>query len=163
MKCYYTIYMAIMCLTVVNLYSKSSSEKNNKKIIKQQIIEEIKNGRKNLSGVDLSYTDLSHLDLSNADLSNAKLMSANCEYTNLDGANLHKANLTAANFEDATLKNADLSGACLKRTNFNYADLTDTIINNSTTMRDTTFYCTTGVSHHKKWHEKVREWFKTTF
>ena len=72
------------------------------------IVDEIKNGRKDLSCADLSDTDLHNVDLSDVDLSDADFSNAD-----LRDADLRYADFSNADFSNADLSGADLSGADL--------------------------------------------------
>ena len=82
------------------------------------LIEEIKNGRRNLYGANLRGADLTEANLSEANLSEANLY-----WANLRGANLHGADLRGANLHGADLYGANLRGADLRGANLHGADL----------------------------------------
>ena len=95
---------------------------------KNELIAEIKKGKKDLSGADLSGANLRDADLHGADLRDADLAYANLRAANLWAANLRAADLSGAdlsgaNLRDANLRDADLSGANLHGANLRDADL----------------------------------------
>ncbi len=117
---------------------------------KSQLIAEIRNGRKDLRGVDLSGVDLRGVDLSGVDLRAtnlygvdlcganlskailyiADLRRANLRGADLRGANLRDANLRGTNLYGANLYGADLYWADLCLTNLSGANLTNTTLPN---------------------------------
>lgn len=76
-----------------------------------------------IKAVSLAWAELSHDDLSGLDLSGLDLSYANLKFTNLSNANLTNTNLS-----NACLIGADLTGAILDNTNFQYADLSYTTL-----------------------------------
>ena len=99
----------------------------------QQIVEEIRNGRKNLAGANLVGANLARADLQGADLDGADLVGSNLVRANLaraalrgadlDGADLARANLVGSNLVRANLARADLARADLRGANLRVADL----------------------------------------
>ena len=90
------------------------------------IIDEIKAGRKDLTGVDLRGADLYSADFRNADLTGADLRCAKLYDTDFRNADLTGADLRCANLCNADFRNADLSGVDLRCANLYSADLRDT-------------------------------------
>lgn len=98
-----------------------------------QIIKEINEKHKHLSGANLRGVNLREANLENAnlygtdlsytDLRGADLQYANLSYVNLTNADLHKANLHDANLENANLYGANLSGADLRETTLEHVNL----------------------------------------
>ena len=80
---------------------------------KKQLIEEIRNGKRDLCEANLGWADLRGADLREADLREAYLLQAN----------LSKANLREADLREADVRRADLRGADLRSANLSSADL----------------------------------------
>ena len=91
--------------------------------------------RANLTNAYLYYANLAYANLTDANLSYANLTYANLTGADLTGANLTGANLTGANLTGAILRHANLSGVDLIKSELEYADLTDTILDENEQCR----------------------------
>ena len=80
------------------------------------IVDEIRNGRKDLSNANLRGANLRYANLSNADLRGANLCEADLSGANLCDAGLRYANLSGANLSGASLSGANLCEARLSCT-----------------------------------------------
>jgi uncharacterized protein YjbI with pentapeptide repeats len=89
------------------------------------ILNEIKEGKRDFSGVDWSgkYVSQYCKFLCGVNLQGANLAQANFISVSLKNANLQDANLTGADFMSAVLYQADLRGCTLNGVNFGFADL----------------------------------------
>lgn len=84
---------------------------------KEKIVEAIRNGKKDLSRIDVSGEQLFNLDLEGAELLGADMTDCDLTHCNLRGADLTKAKLA-----NARLWNTDLTGANLTEADFSRAD-----------------------------------------
>ena len=96
----------------------------------QQLIDDLKQGKRNLKDTDCAELDLSGLDLSNTDLRdsnffNCELRCVNFTEADLGSANFKGANLRTANLTDADLNHANLSGTDLCHVSLEGANLKD--------------------------------------
>ncbi|MEL4896020.1 pentapeptide repeat-containing protein [Crocosphaera sp. Alani8] len=113
----------------------------------QQLINDLKQGKRNLKDTDWAELDLSGLDLSNTDLrdsnffncelrcvnfTEADLGSANFKGANLRTANLANTDLHNANLSDTDLCHVSLEGANLKDTKFQRVKCYRTLLRNTT-------------------------------
>ena len=88
-----------------------------------ELVREIRQGRKFLRGADLRGADLRGANLRVANLQGASLQGANLRGADLRGANLRVANLRMANLREANLQGASLRGADLREANLQGASL----------------------------------------
>lgn len=108
-----------------------------KKLTREEVLEKISNGDRDLSGLDLSKinlscTNLHHVDLSNTNLSDANLSCADLDFANLTYTNLCHADLYGAHLYHADLFNANLEFADLKKANLTEAYLEQANLFNAT-------------------------------
>jgi uncharacterized protein YjbI with pentapeptide repeats len=85
---------------------------------RRQAIEELRDEKSDITGLDADGADLRGIDLSGADLTRASFKNAILEEANFKGANLRGVNFTGAN-----LRGADLRGAILIDANLTGAKL----------------------------------------
>ncbi len=76
----------------------------------KELIEQIKQGKKDLIGVHLEFANLQNLDLRWANLSFANLRYAHLNHANLQHANLHFDLVDGAFFTETDLSGANLEG-----------------------------------------------------
>jgi uncharacterized protein YjbI with pentapeptide repeats len=96
----------------------------------------------------MERTVLTGVNLQRAELNGARLNRANLTRAKLNGANLSGADLTQADLSRADLRNANLSNAVLDRTDLSWADVVDTVVDDSTRFSAAK---TTGVDFGTNW------------
>ena len=89
-----------------------------------ELVTQLKQGKKNFSGITIRNANLSGFDLQKVDFTNANLSGANFKGADLSNANLEFAELTAANFEGANISDAKLVNAILFAANLIGANIT---------------------------------------
>lgn len=89
------------------------------------LVQEIRRGKKDLAEAFLEQADLSGADMRNATLSDAILRNANLWRVDLMGSNLRRADLKRTDLRYANLRGADLTDAYLLGANLSNADLSD--------------------------------------
>ena len=87
--------------------------------LQKTLIDNIKNGFKNLSGANLSGADLSGVDLSGADLDRANFSGSNLNGVDLSGADLWGVDLSGVDLSGVDLSGVDLSEASLDKADLN--------------------------------------------
>ncbi len=82
----------------------------------QRLINDLKQGKRNLKDSDFADLDLSGLDFSHTDLRNCNFFNCELRNVNFTGADLREANFKGANLKTANLTETDLSNANLSDT-----------------------------------------------
>jgi len=83
-----------------------------------ELLEQVRQGRRDLKNIRFNGIDLAGVNFSYTDLTNASFVG--CD---LRGANFFGATLDSTNFTDSFLRGANFSGASINRTNFSRAYL----------------------------------------
>ena len=92
------------------------------KYSQKKLIDNIRNGFRNLKGVILISADLSGANLIGADLRCADLRLAHLNIANLINTDLRGADLSGAQLNGTNLEGADFSGAKIEGANFKYSE-----------------------------------------
>ena len=106
---------------LTGMNSKSIEQKILEDLEPQELVEQLKQGKKSFSRVRIENLELINYNLENVDFSGSDLSGAKMEGVNLSGANLCGSDLS----------NADLYGSKLFGTNFMYASLVNVVFTGS--------------------------------
>ncbi len=101
----------------------------------QQLIDDLKQGKRNFKDSDLASLDLSGLDLSHTDLRNCNFFNCELRCVNFTGADLRGANFKGANLRTANLTEADLTEANLTDVDLGHVSLVGAILSEAKIVR----------------------------
>ncbi len=101
----------------------------------QQLIDDLKQGKRNFKDSDLASLDLSGLDLSHTDLRNCNFFNCELRCVNFTGADLRGVNFKGANLRTANLTEADLTEANLTDVDLGHVLLVGAILTDAKILR----------------------------